>query len=316
MDFDISHLRAFMVVARKGNISEAARELGATQPNLGRQMTALSREVGMELFVRHSRGIDLTRQGKEFFDLCQNIVGRLTQGIDIIREKDEEPQGSFHLFSGSGILGNILENITLFYEKFPKVTFTFSTIVNPFKLNAVHAYQLQVGEVDATIMPILKLTPDPDIIQRPLYNVTMRVYASPHYLQKHSTPKTLEDLQSHKIILYESEKQDIELNKLLINEETVNLFSPFMTVGTVPAMRIALLNGAGIGCYGYEKRLIDKGLLVDVFPDMPDYIIPYYYTYHKRLEGSPKIEAFYDFLKEVTKIWDWPGKENTPANKL
>jgi len=45
-------------------------------------------------------------------------------------------------------------------------------------------------------------------------------------------------------------------------------------------------------------------------------MIPYYYTYHKRLEGSPKIEAFYEFLKEVTKIWDWPGKEKAPANKL
>jgi DNA-binding transcriptional LysR family regulator len=206
MDFDINHLRAFMVVARKGNISEAARELGATQPNLGRQMTALSREVGMELFIRHSRGIDLTRQGKEFFDLCQNIVGRLAQGIDIIREKDAEPQGSFHLFSGAGVLENILENIASFYEKFPKVSFNFSTTANPFQLHGVHAYQLQIGEVDATIMPLLESSPNPDVIQRPLYDVAMRVYASPHYLQKYSTPKTLEDLQAHKVILYEGEK--------------------------------------------------------------------------------------------------------------
>ncbi|MGV8948328.1 MAG: LysR family transcriptional regulator [Candidatus Paracaedibacter sp.] len=311
MDFDIDHLRAFMVVARKGNISEAARELGATQPNLGRQMTALSRQVGVELFIRHSRGIDLTRQGKEFFELCQNIVGRLAQGIDIICEKDAEPQGSFHLYSGAGILGNILENISSFSKRFPKVSFTFSTIINPFELHAVHAYQLQVGEVDATIMPILEHIPDPDIIQRPLYNVAMGVYASPHYLQTHSTPKSLEDLQFHKIILYESEKQGIELNKPIINAKTVKILSPFMTVGTVPAMRAALINGAGIGCYGYEKRLMDKGLLVDVFPDMPEYVHSYYYTYHKRLEGSPKIEAFYEFLKEVTKIWDCSEKENT-----
>jgi DNA-binding transcriptional LysR family regulator len=311
MDFDIDHLRAFIVVARKGNISEAARELGATQPNLGRQMTALSRQVGIELFIRHSRGIDLTRQGKEFFDLCQNIVGRLAQGIDIIREKDAEPQGSFHLFSGAGVLGNILENISLFSEKFPKVSFNFLTTANPFELHAVHAYKLQIGEVDATIMPMLEPILDPDFVQRPLYDVAMRIYASPHYLQAYSTPKSLKDLQFHKVIFYEGEKQEIELNKPLINEKTVNLLSPFMTVGTVPAMRSALINGAGIGSYCYHKETITKGLLVDIFPDMPSHINSYYYTYHKRLEGSPKIEAFYEFLKEISKVWDWPGKENT-----
>ena len=40
MDFNLDRLRAFIVVARSGNLSAAARELGATQPNLGRQMTA------------------------------------------------------------------------------------------------------------------------------------------------------------------------------------------------------------------------------------------------------------------------------------
>lgn len=313
MDFDINHLRAFITVARKGNISEAAKELGATQPNLGRQMTALSREVGMELFIRHSRGIDLTQQGKEFFDLCQTIVGRLAQGIDIIREKDAEPQGNFHLFSGAGILEAILENLPSFSEKFPKVSFTFSSIVNPYQLDAVHAHQLQIGEVDATIMPLLKPGFDPDFIQRSLYDVASRIYASPHYLQVHSTPKTLEDLQCHRVILYEGEKQEIELNKPIINEKTINILSPFMTVGTVPAMRLALINGAGIGCYGYHKETMAKGLLVDVFPDVSGHVTSYYYTYHKRLEGSPKIEAFYEFLKEITKVWEWPGKEGASA---
>jgi len=317
MDFDISHLRAFMVVARKGNISEAARELGATQPNLGRQMAALSRQVGMELFIRHSRGVDLTQQGKEFFDVCQNIVGRLVQGMDIIREKDAEPQGTFHLFSGAGILDNILENIAFFSERFPKISFNFTSVVNPFQLHTVHAYQLQIGEVDATIMPLLEAESEsgagPDFIQRPLYKTTLRIYASPHYLQAHSRPKTLEDLQFHKVILYEGEKIEIELNKPIINEKTVKLLSPFMTVGTVPAMRMALVNGAGIGCYAYDKRVMDKGLLVDVFPDIPDNVHSYYYTYHKRLEGSPKIEAFYEFLKEVTKVWEWREKEKATS---
>lgn len=309
IDFDINHLRAFMVVARKGNISEAARELGATQPNLGRQMTALSRQVGMELFIRHSRGVDLTRQGKEFFDLCQDIVGRLAQGIDIIREKDAEPQGTFNLITGLGLVELILENITSFSEKFPKLSFKWMSNVNIYKL-IVSSYQLQTGEADAAVIP--EVIADPDFIQYPLYDTAMRVYASPHYLEMHSAPKALEDLQFHKVILYEGEKQEI-LNKQIINENTRNLIRPSIRLLSGPAMRMALMNGAGIGCYVYDKKIMEKGLLVDVFPDMPNHIVPYYYTYHKRLEGSPKIEVFYDFLKEITKDCEWPWKEKAPS---
>ena len=311
MDFDINHLRAFMVVARKGNISEAARELGATQPNLGRQMAALSRQVGMELFIRHSRGIDLTRQGKEFFDLCQDIVGRLAQGTDIIREKDVEPQGTFNVVAGLGLIELILENIESFSAKFPKLSFKCMSNINIYQL-IVNSYQLQTGEADAAVIP--EVIFDPDLIQRPLYSTAMRIYASPHYLQVHSTPKSLEDLQFHKVIIYRGEKQEI-LNKQIMNESTRNLLRPIIGILPGPAMRIALINGAGIGCYAYDKKIMDKGLLVDVFPDMPNQIIPYYYTYHKRLEGSPKIEAFCEFLKEITRSCDWSEKENGPPKK-
>jgi DNA-binding transcriptional LysR family regulator len=69
MYFNLDHLRAFVVVARTGNLSTAAKELGTTQPNLGRQMTALSKEFNLELFFRHSRGVSLTKQGEEFLAL-------------------------------------------------------------------------------------------------------------------------------------------------------------------------------------------------------------------------------------------------------
>ena len=72
------------------------------------------------------------------------------------------------------------------------------------------------------------------------------------------------------------------------------------------ALRSALLEGYGIGSYLYERT--SSNLLVDVFPDMPDHKIPYYFTYHKSLEGSPKVKAFYEFLKEVSKVWVRPQK--------
>jgi DNA-binding transcriptional LysR family regulator len=294
MDFNLDRLRSFIVVARTGNLSAAAKELETTQPNLGRQMTALEKEVNLTLFVRHSRGLKLTKQGQEFLDLCQDIVGRLAQGTDIIRDSGLEPQGRLYVLSGIGVLENILENIDSFSEKFPKFSFTFSTNIN--------IYELQIGDADVIVTPEYIL--DSEFVQRPLYDTTMRIYASPHYLQSRSTPKTLKDLQTHRVIVYVGEKQEI-LNKPMRNGAQPNALQPFIELTSGPMMRTALINGAGIGCYAYNKEIMDKGLLVDVFPEIPDHVISYYYTYHKRLEGSPKIETFYKFLKEITKVWEW-----------
>jgi DNA-binding transcriptional LysR family regulator len=302
VDFSLHLLRSFIVVARLGNLSAAAKELSTTQPNLGRQMTILEKEVKLALFVRHPRGLCLTRQGQEFLDLCKDIVGCLAQGTNTIRQKDSEPEGCFNFVSGTGLLERILENIALFSDKFPKLTFNFPPAAN--------VYQLQIGEADAAVMPVLQTTSNPDFIQRFLYNTTTRVYASPHYLKKHSTPKTLKDFKFHRIVAYGGEKQEVELNKQIINEETLNFVSPFMKVSTTPIMRTALMNGVGIGCYAYNRDIVEKGLLVDVLPDLPNQIDSYYYTYHRRLEGSPKIEAFYEFLKEITKVWEWPEKKD------
>lgn len=298
---ELTHLKTFLTVARKGNLSAAAKELHATQPNLGRQMTALSKEVGMELFIRHSRGMELTEQGQEFLELCQNIVGQLEQGTTLIKEKNSEAKGLLKFITGSGTLERVLENIPVFTEKFPQLKIQFNSIVN-----VLQCQQFQTGDVDVGLIPLTFR--DPDLIQHRLFDMLLKVYASPNYLKSHSLPKTLEDLRSHKLIIYSGDNQEV-FNKNIIDGETKNFYTqPFFTVNSGLSMRTALVNGLGVGCYGYDQDLIRKGLLVDIFPDMPDQKIPYYYTYHKRLEGSPKIQAFHAFLKDVVKVWQRPDK--------
>jgi len=110
VDFNLDRLRSFIVVGRTGTLSAAAKELGTTQPNLGRQMTLLEKEVNLVLFVRHLRGLGLTKQGQEFLDLCQDIIGRLAQETGVIREGALEPEGNLHFLSGVGTLEDILGN--------------------------------------------------------------------------------------------------------------------------------------------------------------------------------------------------------------
>lgn len=116
-------------------------------------------------------------------------------------------------------------------------------------------------------------------------------------------PESLSDLQLHKLISYvgNDEMTDTEINIHLkdINQNT----HPLIKVNNGLSLKKALVSGLGIGIYEYDRRLMENNLLVDIFPDMPDKKIPYYYTYHKRLESSPKIKEFHEFMKEVVKVW-------------
>lgn len=298
---ELAHLKSFAVVARIGNLSAAARELSVTQPHLGRQMTALGKEVGMELFVRHSRGVSLTAEGQEFLELCQQTIGRLDQGAALIRERKSNPKGTLKIVVGTGSLDHIFEHLLSLSHKFPELDFRF--------ILSTDVFQFQIGDADVGLVPVP--FSDPDIIQHHFYDALIKVYASPCYLKAHSHPKTLDDLKHHKLIIYKVDDPEVfkTHNILPENKGSDSPYRAHIEVNSGAAIRSALLKGLGIGTFLYDRNIMEKKLLVDVFPDMPDRKIPYYYTYHKSLEGSPKIETFREFLKEVAKVWQLPGKE-------
>jgi DNA-binding transcriptional LysR family regulator len=302
VDFNLDRLRTFVVVARTGNLSAAAKELGATQPNIGRQMAALEKEVRLVLFARHSRGLNLTKQGEEFLRLCLDIVGRLAQGTDIIRESDSDLDGRLRITTGIGTSEAIIENISAFSKSYPNLQFQFSSVSDIFRFH--------VGDADVGIIPVH--FSDPELVQYHLFDMILRIYASPAYFQTHPIPKSLDDLQTHRLIIFTGENDEPERAiNIHLNDSSKNYFSNrFVEANNIISLRASLLSGLGIGPYYYSQKVKKNNLLVDVFPDIPDKKIPYYFTYHKRLEGSQKIKVFHEFMKEIVKDWERPEANN------
>jgi DNA-binding transcriptional LysR family regulator len=80
-DFDMRHLRYFLTVVRAGTVSAAAQELRISQPSLSQQIRRLEQRVGAALFIRSSRGVELTAGGKAFLREIQGIPGQLRSAI-------------------------------------------------------------------------------------------------------------------------------------------------------------------------------------------------------------------------------------------
>ena len=60
---DFTQLRAFVTIAREGNLTRAAERLHVTQPAVSLQMKALQEQLGLQLFNRSSNGMVLTNDG-------------------------------------------------------------------------------------------------------------------------------------------------------------------------------------------------------------------------------------------------------------
>ena len=81
----VGHLRAFEAVARHLNFRAAADELSLTQSAVSRQIQAMEEEVGVPLFLRHTRAVDLTGAGAQLLQAVLPSLERLDSAVRLIR---------------------------------------------------------------------------------------------------------------------------------------------------------------------------------------------------------------------------------------
>ncbi|MEO8859399.1 MAG: LysR substrate-binding domain-containing protein [Burkholderiaceae bacterium] len=81
----VGHLRAFEAVARHLNFRAASEELALTQSAVSRQIQAMEDEVGVALFLRHTRAVELTGAGAELLRIVVPALERIDSGVRMIR---------------------------------------------------------------------------------------------------------------------------------------------------------------------------------------------------------------------------------------
>jgi DNA-binding transcriptional LysR family regulator len=86
MAVTVTQLATFLAVAREGSVSAAAEQLFVTQPSISAAVSALSRELGVDLTERSGRGVALTPAGEAFRPYAADVLGLLAQGRQAARE--------------------------------------------------------------------------------------------------------------------------------------------------------------------------------------------------------------------------------------
>jgi DNA-binding transcriptional LysR family regulator len=97
MAVTLNQLSSFLAVAREGSVSAAAEKLFVTQPSISAAVSALSRELGVDLTERVGRGIGLTAAGQAFRPYAADVLGLVEQGRQAAREAADLSMRSLRL---------------------------------------------------------------------------------------------------------------------------------------------------------------------------------------------------------------------------
>src|SRR6478672_4859964 len=93
MPVEFRHLRYIIAVAEEGHITRAAERLGIQQPPLSRLVKAVEEEIGVQLFRRVRRGVELTDAGQAFLEGARATFANLDRTIESARRTARGEQG-------------------------------------------------------------------------------------------------------------------------------------------------------------------------------------------------------------------------------
>lgn len=154
---ELRHLRYFVAVAEEGSLTLAAeKRLHTAQPSLSRQLRDLEFEVGAELFVRSSRGVELTAAGRAFLDHARLALAQAAEAIAAARRAARPAKASFSVGFLTGQEVEWLSLVTqLLRDQLKDIDFRVTSDFSPGVAAAVQQGVIDIG--------ISRLEPQPDV---------------------------------------------------------------------------------------------------------------------------------------------------------
>jgi DNA-binding transcriptional LysR family regulator len=121
---EIRQLRLFVAVAEEGSIHGGARRLQMAQPPVSQALKKLERHVGGPLFVRSTRGVELTKAGVQLLDYAREILAHIDDATASVRQLAGQHGGTLRigLMAGTVAAGELTWPIIgAFRDAYPAV---------------------------------------------------------------------------------------------------------------------------------------------------------------------------------------------------
>jgi len=143
---ELRHLKYFVAVAEELHYGRAAKKLNIAQPPLSQQIMNLEEELGIKLFDRSRRRIQLTDAGSYFLKEARRVLLYVEQAAETAARIYRGQAGRLMVgFVGSVVHTFLPEGLRLFRERFPDVELVLQEINTAEQIKALHASRIDVG---------------------------------------------------------------------------------------------------------------------------------------------------------------------------
>ena len=296
----LDDLAVFAKVVERKSFSAAAREFETTKSAISKQVGRLERQLGAKLLNRSTRRLSLTEIGALVHEHSTRIGEEVQQIESLVAGLQSKPKGILRLTT-SVAFGNLhlVGWLPEFTKRHPEVEVQ------------VHLNDRSVDLVEEGFDVAVRLTsaPPEHAVARRLAPIRYAVCASPAYLRKAGTPKTLEALGAFNCLRFDQSDSASHWRFVKAGAQLKVKVTGNLTANTSEALRVAALEGGGLAVLptyavsddlhsGKLRRVLTSYEVLGNFGDA------IYAVYLPNRFLAPKVRAFVDFL--IEKLGDEP----------
>jgi LysR family transcriptional regulator, transcriptional activator for dmlA len=287
-----SQLEFFVLLARHGNLSAAARQLDLTPPAATKRLSQMEARLGVRLVNRTTRSVSLTDEGETYLHHATRILADIRDMEDAVSSSRAVPRGLLRVNATLGFgRTTIAPVVSEFAKRYPHVEVQLDVTDRPVDL-------VETG-VDLAVR--FGALPDKRLNARRVMTNRRLLCASPAYLERHGMPQTLADLANHHCIIHRQNDDAYGVWRFVHGDTSESI----KVHGKLSSNDGDIVLGWALDGHGILVRsewdlakYLESGRLRLVLPQcvQPSADLFVYYP-HKRNQ-SARARAFIDFLVE------------------
>jgi DNA-binding transcriptional LysR family regulator len=287
----------FTRTAELGSFAAAARELGISAVAVSQNISRLELALGVRLFARSTRALQLTPEGQAFLDQCKGPLAMLDAACKDVATDAQHASGKLR--------ATIISPLAFLYliPLLPKFSQRHPDIQLELELSE-DSVQLIPKRFDVGIR--VGAMNDAAYVARPLGPLRLPLCASPKYIKAHGLPRSLDDLAKHRLLMLQitGREQPTPLFVQTRNDgaRSMQMLAPpaYFVCNDFRALRDTCIDGLGIAQLPQPLALpaLKKGQLKTLLPEHLFEGLQLFIHYPSRKQLPMRVRVFVDFCVE------------------
>ena len=288
-------LRAFEAVARHLNFRAASEEMALTQSAVSRQIQALEDDVGVLLFLRHTRAVELTGAGAQLLRAVLPALERMDSAVRLIRQSAGRKSVAISTWASFASMW-LIPRLEAFQRQHPEIDIRIDATDAPVDLDTT--------DVDLAIRYAVPSVVPPG--SQRLFGEQLTPVVSPWLLKNAKPLKVAQDLAQFALVeagdSHRSQHLEVLTWQRWFDAQTLKTFEPkrwlYLNYASQIAQAALTGQGAALARTPLVADALASGELIEPFPKLRlDSPLVYWLIIGPRSAARPEVKAFCDWLK-------------------